>query len=89
MTAKKKGGGWGGKHRVAHVHREGTFSVARTFCKICSLLSPVCHQCSLCNYVSTLEEIIKQNYTSEVLLKLFGCFVPSLEERSGSSSEDR
>lgn len=49
-----------GNRRVACVHREGTFSVARTFCKICSQLLcvfPMCH-ISLCNCMSSLEKNI-------------------------------
>lgn len=49
--------------------------VARTFCKICGTLISVFHQYSLCNYMSSLGKIIKQNYISEVLLKLFVLFL--------------
>lgn len=49
---KRKGWGVGkGSRRVACVHREGTSSVVRTFCKICSQLLCVFPQYSLCNYM--------------------------------------
>lgn len=57
MVKKERLGVGKGSRRVAHVHREGTFSVVRTFCKFCSQLLCVFPQYSLCNYMQLGKNI--------------------------------